>query len=199
MIYRQLIAYVPLFGIGFPVVRMSLFIPCPLSWSYYFCWSVMCLLNHGCLGLFEYLIVFSGAVLSNAFSSSVLSWLHASSRESLLSIVGGMKLVSKASAIILDLSLIVFYIWGNLSLCRWRSIETIQWSNIYPCVVVLATLTSPCSWVRMRSSVFSNLCICHCTCCSNPKATIVSLNMLFFALVVSAVWILKSPSIIRFV
>ena len=49
----------------------------------------------------------------------------------------------------------------------------------------------------MGSSVFPNLCIGPCTCCSNPKAIIVSLKMVFSALVVSSVLILRSPSIIR--
>ena len=159
----------------------------------------MCLLNHVHLSFAEYLIVFSGHVLSNALNSSVLSWFYASSRETSLSIVGDLKLAItiKSSTIILDLSLVVFSILGCLSFWKWRSIDTIQWSNMYPYTLVLVNLTSLCSYVRMRSSVFPNLCVGPFTCCSNPKATIVSLNMLLSALVVFSVLILKSPSIIR--
>ena len=52
------------------------------------------LLHHSCLCLSEYLIVFSGAVFSSALYSSVLSLLHAWSRESLGSRIGSVKLVS---------------------------------------------------------------------------------------------------------
>ena len=80
-----------------------------------FCWPLMYLLNHSCLGLSECLIVFSGAFFSSALCSSVLSLWHVWSKESLVSRVGGVKLVSKALAVILVLSLIVFFILGYLS------------------------------------------------------------------------------------
>ena len=63
--------------------------------------------------------------------------------------------------------------------------------------MVLVTLTSLSSCVKIRSSVFPNLCIGPYTCCSNPKAIIESLKIVFSALVVSSVLILRSPSINR--
>ena len=128
-----------------------------------FCWPLTYLLNHSCLGLPEHLIVFSGAAFSSALCSSVLSLLHAWSKDSLASKIRVVKLVSKALAVILVLSLIIFYGLGYLSLCSWRSIETMQWSDMHPCVVALVTLTSLCSCVKMRSSVFPSLCV-DCVC-----------------------------------
>ena len=106
-------------------------------------------------------------------------------------------LVSKASRVILVLSLIVFFILGYMSLGRWRSIETMQWSDMYPCLMVLVTLSSLSGCVKIRSSVFANLCVGPHTCCSNPKAITVSLKIVFSALVLSSVLIFRSPSIIR--
>ena len=98
-----------------------------------FCLPLMYLLNHSCLGMCEYLIVFSGAVFCSALCSSLLSLWYVWSRESLVSWVRAVKLVSKALALILVLPLIVFFILGYLSLCRWRSMKTMQWSDMYPC------------------------------------------------------------------
>ena len=63
--------------------------------------------------------------------------------------------------------------------------------------MVLVAFTSLSSCVKMRSSLFPNLCVGPCTCCTSPKAAIVSLKMLFSALVVSSLLILRSSSIIR--
>ena len=160
-----------------------------------FCWLLVYLLNHSCLGLSEDLIVFSGVVFSSALCSSVLSLWHAWSRESLVSRIRTVKLVSNASAVILVLSLIVSSILGYLSLCSWRSIETMQLSDMYPCAVALVTLTSLCSCVKMRSSLFPSLCLGMCTCCSSLRAAIVSLNIVVSALMDSLVLMLKSCSI----
>ena len=108
------------------------------------------------------MIVFSGAVFASALCSSVLSLLHAWSRESLGSRIGAVELVSKALAVILVLSLIIFLGLRYLSLCSCRSMETMQWSEMNPCVVALVTLTSPCSCVKMRSSVLLKSKGCHC-------------------------------------
>ena len=70
-----------------------------------------------------------------------------------------------------------------------------QWSDMYPCVVALVTLTSLCSCVKMRSSVFPSLCVGLCTCYSSLRAGIVSLNVVLSALVDSLMLMLKSPSI----
>ena len=70
-----------------------------------FWWLLMYLLNHSCLGMSEYMIVFSEAVFSSALYISVLSLWHVWSRESLVSRVGAVKLVSNASAVTL------LYLW----------------------------------------------------------------------------------------
>ena len=125
--------------------------------------------------------------------SSVLNLMHAWSRESRIRAV---KLVSKALAVILVLSLIIFFCLRYLSLCSWRSMETMQWSDMYLCVVAFITLTSPCSCVKMKPSVFPSLCVWLCMCCSSLRAATVLLNMVSSALVVSVVLMLKSPSMI---
>ena len=69
--------------------------------------------------------------------------------------------------------------------------DSMLWSDMYPCVVGLVTLTLLCSCVKMRSSMFPSLFVGLCMCCSNLRAAIVS-----FTFVDSLVLMLKSPSII---
>ena len=70
-----------------------------------------------------------------------------------------------------------------------------QWSDMYPHVVALVTLTSLCSCVKMRTNVFPGLCAGLCTCYSSLRAGIVSLNVVLSALVDRLMLMLKSPSI----
>ena len=102
--------YMFLSGIGCPVVRLPVLVPCPLLWSYYLLLVSDVFVEPWLFRFIWILDCFSGAILSSAFSSLVLNWWHAWLRESLLSMVGALKLASKASPVILVLSLIVFFI-----------------------------------------------------------------------------------------
>ena len=163
-----------------------------------FYWPLTYLLNCSCLGLSEYLIVLVGQ--SFLVHCVVLCWPYC-----MLGLgncwglgLGQWSWLVRPQPVILVLSLIIFFCLGYLSLCSWRSMETMQWSDMYLCVVALVTLPSSCSCAKMRSSVFPSLCVGLCMCCSSLRVAIVLLNMVSSAAVVSIVLILKSPSMIMF-
>ena len=74
------------------------------------------------------------------------------------------------------------------------STETIQWSKIYLCNVVLVMLKLFLSCVNIRSNVFPLTCVGSEVCFLRLSALIVSLKTTASALDWSSMWILKSPS-----
>ena len=76
--------------------------------------------------------------------------------------------------------------------------ETIQWSEMNPCSVVLIMSKQLLSCVKIKSRVFPLTCVGPEMCCSRPSAFMVSLKMTASTSVRSSIWILQSPSMMLF-
>ena len=135
-----------------------------------------------------------GAVASSALCNSVFNWLAASSMVVFSLKSGDVKFWPRVGSINFVLSLISLVSMGYFCFLMLMLTETIQWSNMYPCDVVLVMLKLLLSCVKIRSKVFPLTCVGPEMCCSRLSTLIVSLKTTASVLVWSSMWMLKSPS-----
>ena len=102
--------------------------------------SLINLLSHGCFGLLVHFMLLMGAVALSALSNSVLNWLVASSVVVFSLNSGGVKFGARVGPVNFVLSLISLVSMGYFCFFMLTSTETIQWSEMYPCNVVLVML-----------------------------------------------------------
>ena len=111
---------------------------------------------------------------------------------------GCVKFWARVGPVMFFLSLIFLVLMGYFCLFILMLTDTIQWSEMNPCNVVLMMSKLLLSCGKFRSEVFPLTCVGPDMWCSRPIAFIVSMKMTASALVRSPIWILKSPSMILF-
>ena len=123
-----------------------------------FC-SLINLLNHGCFGLLVNFMLLMGVVASSALNNSVLNWLVASSVVVSSLNSGGVKFWWRVGPLNFVLSLISLVSVGYFCFFMLMSTETIQWSEVYPCIVVFVMLKLLLNCVKIRSKVLDPRCV----------------------------------------
>ena len=147
-----------------------------------FC-SVMNLLNHECFGLMVNFMLLLGTIALSALSNSMLNWLLASSMVVSLLNSGSVKFWARVGPVIFVLSLIFLVLIGYFCFFMLLLTETIQWSKMNPCNVVLIMSKLLFSCLKIRPRVFLLTGVGLEMCCPRPSALIVSLKMIASALV----------------